>query len=182
MIDLSTPLTAEKTAALKAGEKVLITGHIYTARDVAHKRLWELLDQGEPLPLSLKDQIIYFTGPTPAKPGKILGAAGPTTSYRMDAYSPRLIREAGIRGMIGKGDRSSEVIEAMRESGCIYFAAVGGAGALIAEAIKSAEVVCYEDLGPEAVRRLYVEKFPAIVAIDETGANLYRQGPAQYQR
>ncbi len=181
-IKLTTPFSAEDVAALTAGDEVLISGRLYTARDVAHKRLCELIDRGEELPLELKDEVIYFTGPTPAKPGKVLGAAGPTTSYRMDAYSPLLIRFAGIRGMIGKGDRSPEVIEAMQESGCVYFAAVGGAGALIAESIKSTEIVCYEDLGTEAIRRLDVEDFPAVVAIDSRGVNLYQQGPEQYRR
>lgn len=181
-ISLTTPFSADDVNALKAGDEVLISGKLYTARDVAHKRLCDLIDRGENLPLELRNQVIYFTGPTPPKPGKVLGAAGPTTSYRMDAYSPVLIRVAGIRGMIGKGNRSPEVIEAMRESGCVYFAAVGGAGALIAESIKSAEVVCYEDLGTEAIRRLTVEDFPAVVAIDRRGINLYQQGPEQYRR
>jgi len=181
-IKITTPLTEESTRNLKAGDEVLITGDILTARDVAHKRLCDLIDQGKDLPLDLKDQIIYFTGPSPSKPGKILGAAGPTTSYRMDAFSPRVIEKGGIRGMIGKGNRSFQVVEAMKTHGAVYFAAIGGAGALIAETITSAEVVCYEDLGPEAIRRLHVENLPAIVAIDSQGVNLYESGPAKYRK
>lgn len=172
-IKLELPLTAEKVAQLHAGDTVKLTGVIYTARDAAHKRLIAALDANEPLPVELKDQTIYFAGPCPAPPGKPIGSAGPTTSGRMDAYSPRLIRECGLRGMIGKGERNQAVIDAMTECGAIYFAATGGAGALIAKAIKSAEVIAFEDLGPEAIRRLEVEDFPVIVAIDDKNGNLY---------
>lgn len=181
-IRIGAPLDADTVARLRAGDEVRICGFILTARDVAHKRLYDVLKAGKPLPVELANQVIYFAGPTPARPGRVIGAAGPTTSYRMDAYSPVLIRDGGIRGMIGKGDRSAAVVAAMRETGCVYFAAVGGAGALIAEAITSAEVVCYDDLGPEAIRRLRVENFPAIVAIDSCGESLYTQGPAAYRR
>ncbi|MBR2358737.1 MAG: Fe-S-containing hydro-lyase [Lentisphaeria bacterium] len=174
-IKLELPLTAEKVAQLHAGDTVKLTGVIYTARDAAHKRLIAALDANEPLPVVLKDQTIYFAGPCPAPPGKPIGSAGPTTSGRMDAYSPRLIRECGLRGMIGKGERNQAVIDAMTECGAIYFAATGGAGALIAKAIKSAEVIAFEDLGPEAIRRLEVEDFPVIVAIDDKNGNLYNR-------
>ncbi len=174
-IKLELPLTAEKVAQLHAGDTVKLTGVIYTARDAAHKRLIAALDANEPLPVELKDQTIYFAGPCPAPPGKPIGSAGPTTSGRMDAYSPRLIRECGLRGMIGKGERNQAVIDAMTECGAIYFAATGGAGALIAKAIKSAEVIAFEDLGPEAIRRLEVEDFPVIVAIDDKNGNLYNR-------
>jgi len=172
-ISLELPLTAEKVAMLHAGDTVKLTGVIYTARDAAHKRLTAALDAGEPLPVELQDQTIYFAGPCPAPPGKPIGSAGPTTSGRMDAYSPRLIRECGLRGMIGKGGRSEAVTAAMKECGAIYFAATGGAGALIARSIISAEVVAFPDLGPEALRKLTVKDFPVIVAIDDKGGNLY---------
>ncbi len=173
VIKLETPLKDETVEALNAGDQVLISGIVYTARDAAHKRLCELLDAGEPLPVELDGQVIYFTGPTPAPPGRPIGSAGPTTSYRMDDYSPRLIREAGLKGMIGKGDRSNEVVDAMKEGPCVYFAATGGAGALLARCVVSSEIVCYEDLGAEAVRRLEVKDLPVIVAIDSRGKNLY---------
>lgn len=169
------PLTAEKVADLHAGDTVYLTGTIYTARDAAHKRLVAMIDAGETLPVELKDQTIYFAGPCPAPPGRPIGSAGPTTSGRMDAYSPRLLRECGLRGMIGKGERSAQVIEAMEECGGIYFAATGGAGALIAKSITAAEVIAFPDLGPEALRKLEVKDFPAIVAIDDKGGNLYRR-------
>lgn len=174
MKHIQTPLTDEIVRQLKAGEQVLISGTIYTGRDAAHKRLCDLIAEGKPLPFDLDGQIIYFVGPCPAKPGDPIGSAGPTTSYRMDAYSPILIRQAGLRGMIGKGNRSTEVVEAMQEKGCVYFAATGGAAALIAQSIVSSEIVCYEDLGAEAIRRLEVNQFPAIVAIDSDGQNLYQ--------
>ncbi|MDC7227221.1 MAG: Fe-S-containing hydro-lyase [Spirochaetales bacterium] len=177
---ITIPFDKDQLAKLSAGDEVLITGYIYTARDVAHKRLCELIDTNKELPLDLSDSIIYFAGPSPAAPGRVIGAAGPTTSYRMDAFSPKLIEKAGITGMIGKGSRSEEVIAAMKKNGAVYFAAIGGAGALIAEKVKSAEIVCYEDLGPEAIRRLEVEDFPAVVAIDSTGRNLYETGPAEF--
>ena len=177
-IDL--PLTEAKVRALKAGDEVRLSGVLYTARDAAHRRLCDLIAEGKPLPVELKDQTIYFVGPTPPKPGMPTGSAGPTTSYRMDDYSPILIEQVGIRGMIGKGGRGEKVIESMKEFGCVYLAAVGGAGALIAERITACEVICYGDLGPEAIHRLEVKEFPCIVAIDTDGNNLYKEGPAKY--
>lgn len=178
-IKLTTPLTQEKVAALKAGDSCLISGVIYTARDAAHKRLCELVQQGKELPMDVKNAIIYFVGPTPAKPGQAVGSAGPTTSYRMDAYSPTLIRE-GLTGMIGKGKRGDEVVQAMKDHGAVYFGAIGGCGALLGKCVKKAEIVAYEDLGAEAIRRLEVEDFPAIVIIDSQGNNLYETGRANY--
>ncbi|MDR1240001.1 MAG: Fe-S-containing hydro-lyase [Treponema sp.] len=175
------PLTREKAAALSAGDRVLISGVIYTARDVAHKRLLELLDNGEPLPFPIGDAVIYYSGPSPAPPGQVIGSAGPTTSYRMDAYTPRLL-ELGLRGMIGKGKRSAEVVEAMRKAGAIYFGALGGAGALLSRRIRAAEIIAFPGLGTEAIRRLAVEDFPAVVVIDSRGGNLYETGPAEYLR
>ena len=178
-VKLTTPLTREKVAQLKSGDSCLISGVIYTARDAAHKRLCELVEAGKELPLDVKDAIIYFVGPTPAKPGQAIGSAGPTTSYRMDAYSPTLIRE-GLTGMVGKGKRGPEVVAAMKEHGAVYFGAIGGCGALLSKCIKKAEVIAYEDLGAEAIRRLEVEDFPAIVIIDSQGNNLYETGRADY--
>ena len=178
-ISITTPLTREKVATLKSGDSVLISGVIYTARDAAHKRLCELVAQGKELPLDVKDSIIYFVGPTPARPGEAIGSAGPTTSYRMDAYSPTLIAE-GQTGMIGKGKRSPEVVAAMKEHGAVYFGAIGGCGALLSNCIKKAEVIAYEDLGAEAIRRLEVENFPVVVIIDSEGNNLYETGRACY--
>ena len=178
-VKITTPLTREAVRNLKAGDSCLISGVIYTARDAAHKRLCELVAEGKPLPLDVKDSIIYFVGPTPAKPGQAIGSAGPTTSYRMDAYSPTLIRE-GLTGMIGKGKRGPEVVAAMKEEGAVYFGAIGGCGALLSKCIKKAEVIAYEDLGAEAIRRLEVEDFPAIVIIDSQGNNLYETGRAAY--
>ena len=178
-IKLTAPLTHEAAKQLKAGDSCLISGVIYTARDAAHKRLCELLDAGKPLPIDLNESIIYFVGPTPAKPGQAIGSAGPTTSYRMDAYSPKLIAQ-GQTGMIGKGKRGPEVIEAMKKHGAVYFGAIGGCGALLSKCIKKAEIVAYEDLGAEAIRRLEVEDFPAIVIIDSEGNNLYESGRAEY--
>lgn len=178
-ISITTPLTREKVATLKSGDSVLISGVIYTARDAAHKRLCELVAQGKELPMDVKDSIIYFVGPTPARPGEAIGSAGPTTSYRMDAYSPILIAE-GQTGMIGKGKRSPEVVAAMKEHGAVYFGAIGGCGALLSNCIKKAEVIAYEDLGAEAIRRLEVENFPVIVIIDSEGNNLYETGRAEY--
>jgi fumarate hydratase subunit beta len=169
---LNPPLDDDTARSLRAGAEVRFNGVLYSARDAAHKRLCEALERGEDLPFDPAGAVIYYVGPTPGAPGQVLGAAGPTTSYRMDAYAPQLIR-AGVRGMIGKGARSPEVIDAMRESGAVYFAATGGAGALLARAIVEAEVIAYEDLGAEAVRRLVVEDFPAIVAVDASGASLY---------
>ena len=178
-IKITAPLTREKARELKAGDSVLISGVIYTARDAAHKRLCELVAQGTELPIDIKDSVIYFVGPTPAKPGEVIGSAGPTTSYRMDAYSPTMIAQ-GQTGMIGKGKRNAEVIAAMKEHGAVYFGAIGGAGALLSKCIKKAEVVAYEDLGAEAIRRLEVEDFPVIVIIDSEGNNLYESGKAAY--
>ena len=178
-VKISTPLTRETARTLRAGDSCLISGVIYTARDAAHKRLCDLVAAGKELPLDIQDAIIYFVGPTPAKPGQAIGSAGPTTSYRMDAYSPTLI-SLGQTGMIGKGKRGPEVIAAMKEHGAVYFGAIGGCGALLSKCIKKAEVVAYEDLGAEAIRRLEVEDFPAIVIIDSEGNNLYETGRAAY--
>ena len=176
---ITAPLTYEQVKDLKAGDSVLISGVIYTARDAAHKRLCELADKGEPLPFDVENSVIYYVGPTPAKPGQVIGSAGPTTSYRMDAYSPTLIK-LGQRGMLGKGKRGPEVVEAMKEHGAVYFGAIGGAGAHLAKCIKKAEIVAYEDLGAEALRRLEVEDFPAFVIIDCEGRNLYEEGRKEY--
>ena len=180
-IHLTPPLSKEEIEALAIGDKVLISGALYTARDTAHKRLVALLDEQKSLPFDISGQIIYYVGPTPAPPGRPIGAAGPTTSYRMDAYAPRLI-EVGLRGMIGKGPRSPEVIEAMKRWGSVYLGATGGAGALLSQAIKKAEIVAFEELGPEAVRRLEVEDFPVVVINDTKGKDLYRDNVRQYKR
>ena len=174
------PLRKEELKQLRAGDSVFLTGTIYTGRDAAHKRLCQLIDDGQPLPFELTNQVIYYAGPCPAKPGEAIGSCGPTTSYRMDSFAPVLI-EMGLIGMIGKGPRSEEVVEAIIKNGGIYFAATGGAGALIASCVKSAEVVAFEELGTEAIRRLEVENMPLIVAIDACGANLYQQGPETYR-
>ena len=178
-IKVTAPMSRETARTLKSGDSVLLSGVIYTARDAAHKRLCELVEQGKELPLDVKDSIIYFVGPTPAKPGQVIGSAGPTTSYRMDAYSPTMI-EQGQTGMIGKGKRSPEVIAAMKKHGAVYFGAIGGCGALLSKCIKKAEVIAYDDLGAEAIRRLEVEDFPVIVIIDSEGNNLYETGRAAY--
>lgn len=178
-IPVSAPLSREQAKTLRAGDSCLISGTIYTARDAAHKRLCELIEQGRELPLEIRDSVIYFVGPSPAKPGQVIGSAGPTTSYRMDAYSPVLIAR-GQTGMIGKGKRGPEVIAAMKEHGAVYFGAIGGCGALLSKCIKKSELVAYEDLGAEAIRRLEVENFSAIVIIDSQGNNLYETGPAAY--
>jgi fumarate hydratase subunit beta len=180
-IRLNTPLTDADLEKLRAGDKVLLTGVIYTGRDAAHKRLFDLLQGGKPLPIDLKGQVIYYVGPAPAKPGQVIGSAGPTTSGRMDAYSPKLM-ETGLKGMIGKGMRRKEVVEAMKKYKAVYFAATGGAGALLAKAIKKAQVVAYEDLGPEAINRLEVEDFPVIVVNDTKGNDLYEEGMRKYAR
>jgi fumarate hydratase subunit beta len=180
-IRLKTPLSNADVEKLKAGDKVLLNGVIYTGRDAAHKRLFDLLQGGKPLPIDLKGQVIYYVGPAPAKPGQAIGSAGPTTSGRMDAYSPKLM-EMGLKGMIGKGMRRKEVVEAMKKYKAVYFAATGGAGALLAKAIKKAQVVAYEDLGPEAVSRLEVEDFPVIVVNDTKGNDLYEEGMRKYAR
>lgn len=178
-ISVKTPMSREDARKLKAGDSCLLTGVIYTARDAAHKRLCELVAEGKELPMEVKDAVIYFVGPTPAKPGEAIGSAGPTTSYRMDAYSPTMI-EQGLTGMIGKGKRSEEVIAAMKKHGAVYFGAIGGAGALLSQCIKKAEVIAYEDLGAEAIRRLEVVDFPVVVIIDSEGNNLYETGRADY--
>ncbi len=176
---ITTPLTEEKVLGLKAGDSVLLSGVIYTGRDAAHKRLAELLEKGEELPIDVKDAVIYYVGPTPAKEGHAIGSAGPTTSYRMDAYTPALL-DHGLRGMIGKGLRSSEVIESMKKNKAVYFGAIGGAAALIGKCVKKAEIVTYEDLGAEAIRRLEVEDLPIVVVIDSEGNNLYEMGREAY--
>jgi len=178
-IILTPPLNDEDVEGLQAGDRVLISGVIYTGRDAAHKRLIDLVKSGEVLPIDIKGQIIYYVGPSPAKPGMAVGAAGPTTSYRMDAYAPELIR-LGLKGMIGKGARNQPVRDAMVKYKAVYFAAIGGAGALMAQAIKKAEIVAYEDLGPEAIRRMEVEEFPVIVVNDVQGNDLYEQGIKKY--
>lgn len=181
MKKIKTPLSAADLAGLRSGDKVLLSGDIYTARDAAHARLIQLLEEGKPLPFDLQGQVIYYAGPTPARPGKVIGSAGPTTSYRMDTYAPELIKR-GLKGMIGKGSRSAEVRAAITEDQAVYFAAVGGAAALIAEKIKAQELVAYEDLGAEAIRRLTVEDFPLIVVNDIYGGDLYEEGQRQYQK
>jgi len=180
-IRIRTPLSDEDVERLKAGDRVLISGVLYTGRDAAHKRLVDLLDRGGELPLDIRGQVIYYVGPTPARPSNPIGAAGPTTSYRMDAYSPKLM-EHGLKGMIGKGMRSREVIDAMRRYRCVYMAAVGGAGALLSKRVRKAEVIAYEDLGPEAIRRLEVEDFPAILVNDIRGNDLYEEGIKKYRK
>ena len=178
-ISLKVPLSRERVRKLKSGDNCLLSGVIYAARDAAHKRLCELIAQGKELPIEIKDSVIYFVGPTPARPGEVIGSAGPTTSYRMDAYSPVLIA-LGQTGMIGKGKRGPEVVAAMKEHGAVYFGAIGGCGALLSHCIKKAEVVAYGDLGAEAIRRLEVEDFPVVVVIDSEGNNLYETGPDAY--
>jgi fumarate hydratase subunit beta len=178
---LNTPLTKDKVQTLKAGDSVLISGTIYTGRDAAHKKMIDALSRGEELPFDIRDQIIYYVGPSPEKPGQVIGSAGPTTSGRMDLYAPKLI-SLGLTGMIGKGFRTPEVVNSMKEHGAVYFAAIGGAGAYIAKCIKAAEVIAYPELGPEAVRKLTVEKLPAIVAIDAEGNNIYELGKAKYRK
>jgi len=178
---ITPPLTDRALTHLKTGDNVLITGIIYAARDAAHKRMIETLDKGKKLPFDLPGQIIYFVGPSPARPGHAIGSAGPTTSYRMDAYSPRLIVE-GLKGMIGKGSRSSTVKETMFQHKAVYFAATGGAGALISITIKKAEIIAYPELGAEALMRLEVENFPAIIVNDIYGSDLYEEGKAEYRK
>jgi len=180
-MNLTTPLTNDVIEQLHAGDKVSITGTIYVGRDSAHKRLVAALDAGEPLPFDPRGQIIYYMGPAPAKPGDPIGSAGPTTSYRMDPYAPRLMA-VGLKGMIGKGNRSLPVREAMQKYKAVYMGAIGGAGALIAKTVRSAEVIAYEDLGAEALRRLEVEDFPAIVVNDIYGGDAYEDGLKQYNR
>lgn len=171
-IHITTPLTDEIISNLKSGDEVLISGTIYTARDAAHKKLIDSINSGENLPFDIKNTIIYYVGPSPKKPGDVIGSAGPTTSYRMDAYTPTLL-DLGLKGMIGKGSRNKNVVESIKKNHAVYFAAIGGAGALISSTIKSSEVIAYEELGPEAVHKLTVENFPAIVVLDSNGNDLY---------
>ena len=178
-IRLSPPLSDADVERLQIGDRVLISGAIYTGRDAAHKRLIDLIQTDRPLPIDIQGQIIYYVGPSPAKSGRPVGAAGPTTSYRMDAYAPELIR-LGLKGMIGKGARNQEVKNAMVKFKALYFAAIGGAGALMAQAIKKAEIIAYEDLGPEAIRKMEVEEFPVIVVNDVRGNDLYEEGVKKY--
>ena len=176
---LTTPLTRADLDPLRAGDTVLLSGTVYTARDAAHKRMMERLDQKEPLPFPLEGAAVYYVGPTPERPGQVIGSAGPTTSGRMDAYSPRLL-DLGLAVMIGKGARNQAVKDAVVRNGAVYLAALGGAGALMAESVKSLEVICWEDLGCEAVRKLEVENFPLTVILDAHGGDLYQSGPAAY--
>ncbi|MCI7181108.1 MAG: Fe-S-containing hydro-lyase [Schaedlerella sp.] len=176
---ITLPLTEELAKSLHAGEQVLVTGTIYTSRDAGHKRMCEALAKGEPIPFDPTDATIYYVGPTPAKPGQVIGSAGPTTSGRMDAYAPTMM-SVGARGMIGKGARLPEVVEAMKKYSGVYFGAIGGAGALLAKCIKKCELIAYEDLGAEALRKLYVEDMPLVVIIDSEGNNLYESGRKEY--
>ncbi|MCB2293375.1 Fe-S-containing hydro-lyase [Clostridium algoriphilum] len=178
---ISTPLTQEKLKDLKSGDSVLISGTMYTGRDAAHARLVDLINKGEKLPFDPKDSIIYYVGPAPTKPGNVIGSAGPTTSYRMDDLTVPLL-ELGLTGMIGKGLRSKTVVDSMKKNGAIYFAAIGGAGALISKSIKECEIIAFEDLGPEAVRKLTVVDFPAVVVIDSEGTDLYETERKKYQK
>ncbi|MDR2768553.1 MAG: Fe-S-containing hydro-lyase [Treponema sp.] len=178
-LQLHLPLIREKAAGLDAGDAVNLSGVIYTARDAAHRRFMELLDAGKSLPFECENAVIYYTGPTPAPPGAVIGSAGPTTSYRMDGCTPRLLA-LGLRGMIGKGARSPAVIDAMRTAGAVYFGAIGGAGALLSRHVTACDIIAFADLGPEAVRRLTVKDFPAVVVIDSRGNNLYQTGRAAY--
>lgn len=173
------PLSKEKASALKSGDTVYLTGTLYTARDAAHKRMLKLLEKGEPLPFPIQNATIYYVGPTPAKPRQVIGSAGPTTSYRMDAYAPTLLR-LGQRGMIGKGSRSAEVVAAIKEAGAVYFGAIGGVGALLAGCVTACRVIAFEDLGPEAIHQLDVKDFPVTVVIDSAGHNLYEDGRRAY--
>ncbi|MGJ7921997.1 Fe-S-containing hydro-lyase [Neobacillus sp. LXY-4] len=177
---LTTPLTYDQVKDLKAGDQVSITGVIYSARDAAHKNMVDELKSGQPMAIDVTDQVIYYAGPSPAKPGKAIGSCGPTTSGRMDAYSPTML-EQGLRGMIGKGPRSKEVIESMKKNGAVYFAAIGGAAALIADSIKKVDIVAYPELGPEAIRRMEIENYPCIVAVDCEGNDLYEIGVKKYR-
>ena len=176
---INTPLTEEITKTLKAGDSILLSGTIYTARDAAHGRMIDLLKEGKELPINIKDEIIYYVGPTPAREGQVIGSAGPTTSYRMDSYAPTLM-DLGQKGMIGKGARSLEVIDAIKRNKAIYFGAIGGAGALISKCIISSEVIAYEDLGAEAIRKLEVKDMPLVIIIDTEGNNLYEIGQTKY--
>lgn len=178
---ITLPITDEDIKNLKAGDSVLLSGSIITGRDAAHKRLYELIQNGEKLPVDIKGELIYYVGPAPAKPGYAVGPAGPTSSYRMDKYAPSLL-DLGLKGMIGKGARNKEVVDAIVRNKGVYLVAIGGAAALIAKSIKSEEILCYEDLGTEAVRRYEVEDFPCIVAIDSNGNNVYETEPPKYRK
>lgn len=178
-IHITNPISEQELLKLKAGDRVLLSGTIYTARDAAHKRMYEALQKGEELPFNVAGQTIYYVGPTPAKPGAVIGSAGPTTSGRMDKYTPALL-DLGLKGMIGKGYRSEEVIESMKKNKAVYFAAIGGSGALIARTIQSVEVVAYEDLGPEAIYKLTIKNFPAVAIIDSKGNDWYKIGKQQF--
>ena len=180
IIDITLPLDEKAVSSLKAGDRVRLSGWLYTARDAAHARLIRAIEEGNELPLPLQGETIYYVGPTPAKPGQVIGSAGPTTSSRMDSFTPVLL-SLGLKGMIGKGKRSPAVIEAMKNYGAVYFAAVGGAAVTIAESIQASEVVAYEDLGSEAIRRLKVQDFPAVVVIDGEGNNWYELGPQSWK-
>jgi fumarate hydratase subunit beta len=179
-IRLTTPLSVEEVERLRAGDRVLLSGDIYTARDAAHQRMVEGLQRGEPLPVNLDGQVVYYTGPSPARGEEVIGAAGPTTAIRMDAYAEELMRH-GLRGMIGKGYRGPKAIEAMQRYRCVYFAAVGGLGALLSQRIKEVEVLAYADLGTEAIRRMRVEEFPVVVANDVHGGDYYREAPQAWR-
>ncbi len=177
---IETPLTKEKVEELRAGDYIYLTGTIYTARDAAHKRMIEELSEGKKLPFDVEDQIVYYLGPTPNREGQVIGSAGPTTSSRMDKYAPTLL-DKGLTGMIGKGKRNGDVINSMKKNTAVYFAAVGGAGALLSQCIKKSEVIAYDDLGTEAIRKLYVEDLPVITVIDCKGNNLYETAPQEYK-
>lgn len=178
---INAPLSKEDAAGLRAGDYVYINGTIYTARDAAHKRMYEALERGEKLPMDMESNIIYYMGPSPAREGRPIGSAGPTTASRMDKYAPSLL-DLGLRGMIGKGKRSQAVIDGITRNGAVYFAAVGGAGAILSKAIKSSEIIAYDDLGTEAIRKLEVENFPVVVVIDSLGNNLYETAVEQYRK
>ena len=179
--NITVPMTEEEARALKSGDSVLISGTVYTARDAAHKRMDETIKRGEKLPFDVKDNVIYYMGPSPARPGRAIGSAGPTTASRMDRYAPKLL-DMGLRGIIGKGKRTDELKEAVMRNGAVYFAAVGGAGALLSKAIVSSEVIAYDDLGTEAIRKLEVRDFPAIVVMDSEGNDLYKTAPEEYRQ
>lgn len=179
--EIQVPLTEQDIENMKAGDYIYLTGTIYTARDAAHKRMYDSMKKGESLPIELEGNILYYLGPSPAREGQVIGSAGPTTSSRMDKYTPDMLR-AGLKGMVGKGKRSPEVIEAIKKYHAVYFAAVGGAGALLSQCIKEAEVVAYDDLGTEAIRRLYIEKLPVIVVIDKDGNNLYKTASIKWKK
>lgn len=180
-VRINLPITDKEIKELCSGDQVLLTGNIYTARDAAHKRMIEEFEQSGKLPFDIKGQIIYYVGPCPNKPGDIIGSAGPTTSGRMDLYTPKLL-SLGLKGMIGKGERSEKVVNSIVENNVLYFGAIGGAGALLREKIKQVEIIAYPDLGTEAIRKLYVEEFPVIVIIDSKGKNLYKSEPIKYRR